>query len=181
MARSSTLPKVFSFDLEPGAVLAGKYRVLERLGKGWEGEVYLVRERSTGIERSAKIFFPRRNRGNRAVRFYAKKLHKLRDCRILIQYHTQETVDPSHRRVTRRWPAADPALLAGDATLDGLPIDHSVAAVDIPGGTAAAAAGDGLVALDFATPEKSAAQVAKLATISGVKAIGFHHQLQAVE
>lgn len=93
MARSSTLPKVSSFDLEPGAELAGKYRVLERLGKGWEGEVYLVRERSTGIERSAKIFFPQRNRGNRAVRFYAKKLHKLRDCRILIQYHTQEKVD----------------------------------------------------------------------------------------
>lgn len=92
MAPRETVRKVVSFDLEQGTILAGKYVVLERLGRGWEGEVYLVRERSTGIERSAKLFFPQRNRANRAVRFYAKKLHKLRDCRILIQYHTQEKV-----------------------------------------------------------------------------------------
>jgi tRNA A-37 threonylcarbamoyl transferase component Bud32 len=47
----------------------------------------------TGIERSAKLFFPQRNKGNRTVRFYAKKLHKLRECAILIQYHTQEKVE----------------------------------------------------------------------------------------
>lgn len=81
------------YGLAPGDVLAGKYRVCGRLGAGWEGEVYLVQELGTGVERSAKIFFPRRNPGNRAVRFYAKKLHKLRDCPILIQYHTQDRVD----------------------------------------------------------------------------------------
>ncbi|MBU0743505.1 protein kinase [bacterium] len=82
-----------AFGLKRGDVLVGKYRVCSLLGAGWEGEVYLVREISTGIERSAKIFFPRRNPGNRAVRFYAKKLHKLRHCPILIQYHTQERVE----------------------------------------------------------------------------------------
>jgi len=93
LARRSAKPSISSFDLEPGTLLAEKYVVLDRLGKGWEGEVYRVRESSTGIVRSAKLFFPQRNRGNRAVRFYAMKLHKLRDCRILIQYHTQERLD----------------------------------------------------------------------------------------
>lgn len=82
-----------SFGLEPDTLLADKYRVVARLGGGWEGEVYLVRERGTGIERSAKIFHPRRNPGNRAVRFYARKLHKLRRCPILIRYHAQEQVE----------------------------------------------------------------------------------------
>jgi serine/threonine protein kinase len=82
-----------AFEFEPGTVLADKYRVIEKLGRGWEGEVYLVREKGTGIERSVKLFFPQRNVGNRKVRFYAKKLHKLRSCPILIQYHTQEHVD----------------------------------------------------------------------------------------
>jgi len=82
-----------SFGLAPDTLLAGKYRVVARLGGGWEGEVYLVRERGTGIERSAKIFHPRRNPGNRAVRFYARKLHKLRRCPILIRYHAQEQVE----------------------------------------------------------------------------------------
>jgi len=83
--------RISSFELDPGTWLAGKYQVQELLGRGWEGEVYRVRERSTGVERSAKLFFPQRNPGNRAMRFYARKLHKLRDCPILIQYHTQET------------------------------------------------------------------------------------------
>lgn len=85
--------QVEAFRIEPGTVLADKYRVVDLLGQGWEGEVYLVHEIGTGIERSVKLFFPQRNKGNRTVRFYAKKLHKLRSCPILIQYHTQETID----------------------------------------------------------------------------------------
>lgn len=73
-------------------MLADKYRVLDCLGTGWEGEVYLVRERSTGIERAAKLFFPHRNKGERSSRFYAAKLHKLRNCHIVIQYHTHEVL-----------------------------------------------------------------------------------------
>ncbi len=80
------------FDFTPGTLLAGKYRILERLGAGWEGEVYLIVERATGIERTAKFFYPRRNLKDRALKFYARKLHKLRHCDIVIQYHTQEKV-----------------------------------------------------------------------------------------
>jgi serine/threonine protein kinase len=81
-----------SFDLTPGRVLAGKYEVLSKLGEGWEGEVYKIQERATGIERAAKLFFPHRNVRNRAARSYARKLHNLRDCPIVIHYHTEETI-----------------------------------------------------------------------------------------
>lgn len=73
-----------------------KYEIIKPLGAGWEGEVYLLRELTTGIERAAKFFFPQRNPSNRTIRYYAKKLHKLRHCPIVIQYHTQETI--SYRR-----------------------------------------------------------------------------------
>jgi len=84
--------QIFSFDFQPGKILAGKYEVLSLLGSGWEGEVYRVCECNSRIERAAKFFFPQRNRHNRAIKFYAKKLHKLRHCSILIQYHTQENI-----------------------------------------------------------------------------------------
>ncbi len=82
-----------SFNLLPGRLIAGKYEVLASLGSGWEGEVYRVRERNTGVERAAKVFFPQRNRHERATKFYARKLHRLRHCSILIQYHTQERIN----------------------------------------------------------------------------------------
>jgi tRNA A-37 threonylcarbamoyl transferase component Bud32 len=82
-----------SFDLEPGTVLANKYVVESFLGRGWESEVYRVRERGTRVERAAKLFFPQHNKGNKATKFYARKLHKLRHCPILIQYHTQERIE----------------------------------------------------------------------------------------
>jgi len=90
--KSNSLPVIDSFDFPDGRVLAGKYVVTGKLGEGWEGEVYKVRERSTGIERALKIFFPHRNVKDRTFSFYARKLHKLRDCPILIQYHTEETI-----------------------------------------------------------------------------------------
>lgn len=86
------LPDIISFDFHPGRILAGKYEVISLLGAGWEGEVYKIIELVTGIERAAKFFFPRRNVKDRAFKFYAKKLHKLRQCPILIQYHHQETI-----------------------------------------------------------------------------------------
>lgn len=86
------LKKLDRFALAPGRVLARKYEVVSLLGAGWEGEVYLVREVATGIERTAKIFFPQRNPRDRAVKFYAKKLHKLRHCPIVIQYSAQEHI-----------------------------------------------------------------------------------------
>ncbi|KPK67784.1 serine/threonine protein kinase [candidate division TA06 bacterium SM1_40] len=92
--------KIESFDLEPGRVIAGKYRVISKLGSGWEGEVYRVVETRTGIERAAKLFYPHRNIGNRTSRLYAKKLHKLRHCALLIQYHTEEVIRFRKERIT---------------------------------------------------------------------------------
>lgn len=92
MKRRPQQKKITSFDFAPGTVLARKYEVVSRLGAGWEGEVYKLREQGTGIERAGKLFFPHRNIRDRAVRFYAQKLHKLRHCPILIQYHTQEKI-----------------------------------------------------------------------------------------
>jgi len=81
-----------SFDFKPGRVLARKYEIIKLLGGGWEGEVYQVCETATGIEHAAKFFYPQRNPKNKKLILYAKKLHKLRHCPILIKYHTQETI-----------------------------------------------------------------------------------------
>ncbi len=89
-ANKSPKLKIDSFNISTGRQLAGKYQVAGKLGEGWEGEVYKVVEMSTGIERAAKVFFPHRNPGNRAAKAYALKLHKLRQCSLLIQYHTKE-------------------------------------------------------------------------------------------
>jgi serine/threonine protein kinase len=80
------------FRFWTGRPLAGKYEVRARLGGGWEGEVYLVRERATGIERAAKFFYPERNPKGAALRRYARVLHQLQYCPILIRYHTQEVI-----------------------------------------------------------------------------------------
>lgn len=89
-----------TFDLDEGDLIAEKYRVLDRLGTGWEGEVYRVAEVRTGIERAAKLFFPQRDPSRRVSRAQAKKLHKLRRCEILIQYQTEETLEVDGHRVT---------------------------------------------------------------------------------
>lgn len=94
------MKKIEAFDLEPGDLLSGKYQIVELLGKGWEGEVYLIKELSTGIERAAKFFYPHRNPHNKISRFYARKLHKLRNCDILIKYSSQEQVFIQDKMVT---------------------------------------------------------------------------------
>jgi len=89
-----------SFDLKPGRILARKYEVVARLGGGWEGEVYMIREKNTRIERAAKLFFPQRNPRNKTARLYARKLHKLRGCPIAIHYHTEEIVPLRRQPIT---------------------------------------------------------------------------------
>ncbi|MGR8918142.1 MAG: protein kinase domain-containing protein [Gammaproteobacteria bacterium] len=91
---------VTGFRLTPGQALADRYRVEQKLGSGWEGEVYKIVEIGTGIERAAKLFFPQRNPQNRTARRYALKLHKLRHCGILIQYVTQEFIELRGQRIT---------------------------------------------------------------------------------
>lgn len=84
--------KITAFHFKPGDVFLSKYEIIDKLGSGWEGEVYKIRELSTDIERTAKLFFPQRNTRNKAARFYARKLHKLRQCYIVIHYHNEETI-----------------------------------------------------------------------------------------
>jgi tRNA A-37 threonylcarbamoyl transferase component Bud32 len=81
-----------AFDFEPNRIIAKKYKIISKLGCGWEGEVYKISEVNTGIERAAKFFFPKRNIKNKSSGIYAKKLHALRECPVVIQYQTQETI-----------------------------------------------------------------------------------------
>lgn len=90
MAQPAVL--IESFDLSPGRVIAGKYRVLERLGGGWEGEVYRIVELRTGIEHAAKLFFPHRDPKYSATVAYARKLDRLRHCRMVVRYRTEEQI-----------------------------------------------------------------------------------------
>ncbi len=94
------MSRIQSFNLAPGRVVARKYEVIDLLGSGFEGEVYLVRELVTGIERAAKLFFPERNPRNRVATAYAKKLHKLRYCDALIQYLNQEVIRFQQQDIT---------------------------------------------------------------------------------
>ncbi len=88
-----TAPNITSFDLPVGKSIAGKYEVISWLGSGWEGEVYKVNEKKTGIERAAKFFYPQKNIRDNSAKKYAQKLHKLSQCSLLIQYHTQEQIN----------------------------------------------------------------------------------------
>lgn len=80
------------FSLSPGRIVAKKYEVISLIGSGWEGEVYKVHEVNTEIERAAKLFYPDKNINGKVAKKYAQKLHKLRDCSILIQYHAKEVL-----------------------------------------------------------------------------------------
>jgi serine/threonine protein kinase len=84
--------KITSFDLQPGQRIGDKYHIEAFLGGGLQGEVYRVTELHTRVRRAAKLFFPQQNQGSRTARTYAQKLDRLRDCRIVIQYHHQETI-----------------------------------------------------------------------------------------
>lgn len=92
MPKNSRPTKIESFALPSGRLLGRKYEIVSLLGAGWEGEVYRIRERRSGIERAAKCFFPHRNERNQTALRYARKLHKLKDCPMVIQYVTEETI-----------------------------------------------------------------------------------------
>jgi tRNA A-37 threonylcarbamoyl transferase component Bud32 len=87
------------FDFPPGRSIAGKYTIDRPLGSGWEGEVYVITERSTGIQRAAKFYYPFRDPMGKAAIAYARKLDALRHCPILMQYHHQETVSVKKQKV----------------------------------------------------------------------------------
>jgi tRNA A-37 threonylcarbamoyl transferase component Bud32 len=87
------------YDLQPGRRLGSHYEVAGFLGQGWEGEVYKVVETATGIERAVKIYFPERNPRGRTLLRYARKLNKLKDVPIIIQYHHRDTARIHGRKV----------------------------------------------------------------------------------
>ncbi len=96
----AALPVIKHFDFKPGQVLARKYEIIDRLGTGWEGEVFLINELPTDIERAVKLFYPHRNLKDRTAGFYARKLHKLRHCPMVIQYHTSEKISYRNLPIT---------------------------------------------------------------------------------
>lgn len=91
--------RVKRFDFPAGKVVAGKYEIERPLGSGWEGEVYAIVERTTGIRRAAKFYYPHRDPMGKAAITYARKLDALRHCPILMQYHHQEIVKYRRRKV----------------------------------------------------------------------------------
>src|SRR2546423_6654272 len=97
MYRPSKKPK--RLDFPTGKSVAGKNVVDRPLGSGWEGEVYVVMERFTGIRRAAKFYYPHRDPLGKAAIAYARKLDALRHCPILMQYHHQETTYVKRRKV----------------------------------------------------------------------------------
>src|SRR5688572_23199185 len=97
MYRPSKQPR--RFDFPPGKSVAGKYEIESPLGGGWEGEVYGIRERKTGIRRAAKFYYPHRDPTGKAAIAYARKLDALRHCPILMQYHHQELVTVKQKKV----------------------------------------------------------------------------------
>src|SRR5678809_163559 len=82
--------KTRRFDFKPGRRIAGKYEIDRLLGSGWEGEVYAIVERTSGIRRAAKFYYPPRDPMGKLAISYARKLDALRHCPILMQYHHQE-------------------------------------------------------------------------------------------
>src|SRR5438477_10198794 len=92
--------KSVRFDFSAGRTVAGKYVIERPLGSGWEGEVYVITEKSTGIRRAAKFYYPHRDPMGKAAIAYARKLDALRHCPILMQYHHQEIASVRRKKVT---------------------------------------------------------------------------------
>lgn len=92
--------RIETFNFKDGQVLQNKFLIGKKLGGGYESEVYRVKECLTGVEHAAKFFFPHRNIGNKALKFHAKKLHKLKNCSALIKYLTAETMEYNGREIT---------------------------------------------------------------------------------
>lgn len=80
----------YQFNFSTDRIIANKYQISKRLGGGWEGEVYKAIELTTKIPVALKFFYPNRNKGNKVAIQYAKRLHKLSESSVSINYYTQE-------------------------------------------------------------------------------------------
>lgn len=92
--------KIKQFNFHLNQTICGKYIIKEKLGAGWEGEVYRVKEIETGIDRAVKLFYPHRNIKNKNAIQYAKLLHTLSGCPIAIQYQTYDNLVYNDRQIT---------------------------------------------------------------------------------
>ncbi len=90
---------ILCFDFPEGKVLAGKYVIDQRIGDGWEGEVYKIHEIKTRIPRAAKFYYPVRNPKGKTATLYSQKLNRLADCRIIMQYAHQDWITYRRQRV----------------------------------------------------------------------------------
>lgn len=139
-------PRIDSFDLTPGRKVGPRYVVESFIGKGAEGEVYQIRELDTGIRRAAKIYFPHRDPQRKTLTHHAQKLHVLRHCPIVLQYHHSELIHVRKRKAVamiselcegeqlERWIARHPggrlhayrALCVVDQLVRGLEAVHAL-------------------------------------------------------
>jgi len=99
-SKSTNKKRIENFHFKPGTLIAGKYKIIKLLGEGWEGEVYKIQETNTKIVRAAKFFFPHRNKKNKVAARYAKLLHTLSDCPIVIHYYAHEIIPYQGHNVT---------------------------------------------------------------------------------
>ncbi|TNE58186.1 MAG: protein kinase family protein [Alphaproteobacteria bacterium] len=126
-------PQSDGFGFKPGYVLAGKYKVLARLGSGIEGEVYQIEEELTKLTRAVKLFYPAQEAKPRAVVRYAKMLEQLRDCPSVIRYHSIEKIRWRRQQVFMLVSEYTSGLLLSDLIQDArgkrLPVFEALAIV----------------------------------------------------
>lgn len=71
-------------ELSPGALLAGRYRILEHVGSGGSGDVYRAHDQMANLDVAVKIFFPGpRRRDRERVRRELELVRTLRHPAIL--------------------------------------------------------------------------------------------------
>lgn len=92
MPKTIMKTKIDAFDLIPGRILGGRYQVIERLGAGYEGEVYKVSEIYTKRLRAIKLYYPQRNKDHKVSIRQSQQLDKLTDCPLVVNYHSHELV-----------------------------------------------------------------------------------------
>lgn len=91
--------KLEEFNLTSGKIIGGRYQILERVGAGFEGEVYKVQETHTKRLRAIKLFYPHRNIKHKVSIKASQKLDKLADCPIVVNYHSHELINIKRQKI----------------------------------------------------------------------------------
>ncbi len=86
------------FNFRTGRGLEGRYVLGECIGYGFEGEVYRLRETATKIDLVVKFYYPDVLDPRRSVTV-ARRLHRLRHCDIVLQYHHHGEITWRRQRV----------------------------------------------------------------------------------